>query len=43
MKILSLNISQGGGDRVKSILKEIELVPENDVVVLLHATSKRNF
>jgi exodeoxyribonuclease-3 len=35
MKILSLNIRQGGGgDRVKSILKEIELAPDNDVVVL---------
>lgn len=35
MEILSLNIRQGGGLRVKSILREIEQVAEGDVTIAI--------
>ena len=42
MKILSLNIRQGGGPRAKSILKEIEKVADCDIIVLTEIRNNQN-
>ena len=42
MKILSLNIRQGGGPRAKSILREIEQVAECDIIVLTEIRNNQN-
>jgi len=42
MKILSLNIRQGGGPRAKSILREIEQVADCDIIFLTEIRNNLN-